>query len=346
MKIKSLRTSLILAFTISFITNAMLFLAFYYIRNNLAPPPNAPEGKHEIELIDFVYRFIVNFIISFSVGFIFFKISELLPKKKMRIVIIVVLSFIATIVISYIFTKVSVLFHSAENDTAFFFRNMIRDLFIALVTVFSAQIMLLSRKQQQSAVENQKLLAESMQSRYQALKNQIDPHFLFNSLNTLNALIKSDPEKAQEYVLQLSHVFRYILQQETIINVVNELDFTFAYCSLMKIRYGDNLEFDFMIDPDYEEYKIIPLSLQLLVENAIKHNIITAKQPLTVTVYSDENNGITVSNKIQPKKDVTTGTGIGLSNLSERYRLLTKKEIEISNTEVYFSVRIPIFKTI
>ncbi|MDR2009676.1 MAG: histidine kinase [Bacteroidales bacterium] len=346
-QINSLKTSLLLAFLISFITNAMLFLAFYYVRNNFSPPPHAHEYQPKAEYIEFIFRFVLNFITSFLTAYIFFKISEIMPKKKVRILLIILFSLLSTLIISYISIKIRIeILQDKVIDGRFIFGNMMRDAFIALVTFFSAQIMYLSRKQQQSAIENQKLEAENMQTRYQALKNQIDPHFLFNSLNTLNALIKTDPPKAEEYVLQLSYVFRYILQQEVIIHLNEELSFTQSYSNLMKIRYGSNLIFEFHIDTKFYDYEVLPLSLQILVENAIKHNIITAKQPLTISIFSNEDESITVSNKIQAKKEVVSGTKIGLSNLAERYRLMTKKEIIITNDENIFSVKIPIFKFI
>jgi LytS/YehU family sensor histidine kinase len=176
------------------------------------------------------------------------------------------------------------------------------------------------------------------------LKNQVDPHFLFNSLNTLNSLIKVDADKAQEYVQQLSYVFRYTLQNAEVISLSEELKFTKAYCHLMKIRYGNNLDFEYNIDEKLYDYLIIPLSLQALVENAIKHNVVSNKQPLKVKIEG-AGESIKVSNPIQLKKEVESGEKIGLANLAERYKLMWKKEIITLNTDNVFEVIVPLMKS-
>jgi LytS/YehU family sensor histidine kinase len=220
--------------------------------------------------------------------------------------------------------------------------GLFRDNFIAVVVILSSQLMYLSQKQQQTALENEKLQSEYMKTRFMALKNQVDPHFLFNSLNTLYSLIQTDAGKAQEYVQQLSYVFRYTLQNKEIITLEEELKFTLAYCRLMQIRYGDNLQFIRNVDEKYFSYNIVPLSLQILVENAIKHNVVSNRKPLCITFSTSERATIRISNPIQPKKDAESGESIGLSNLSERYRLLWNKEILIRNAGGTFEVEIPL----
>ena len=161
-----------------------------------------------------------------------------------------------------------------------------------------------------------------MASRYEALKSQLDPHFLFNSLNTLRSLIGDDADKAEDFNQQLSGVLRYTLQNKEVVTLAEELDCVRSYCRMMKMRYGDNLIFDHGIDHDtYDDYYVLPLSIQGLIENAIKHNVISTKQPLTVHIHTDDNNHLIISNKIQPKIGIEKGTGIGLANLAERYRI-------------------------
>jgi LytS/YehU family sensor histidine kinase len=215
---------------------------------------------------------------------------------------------------------------------------------ISVVVVLSSQLIHISQKQQKTLLENESLHTEYMRSRYEALKNQVDPHFLFNSLNTLNSLIKVDADKAQEYVQQLSFVFRYTLQNAEIITLSEELKFTKAYCHLMKIRYGDNLNFEYNVDEKLYDYLIIPLSLQTLVENAIKHNVVSKKQPLTVKIDGFEDS-IKVSNPIQLKKEAESGEKIGLVNLAERYKLMWKKDITATKTESAFEVIVPLMRS-
>jgi sensor histidine kinase YesM len=188
--------------------------------------------------------------------------------------------------------------------------------------------------------ERKELEKRHSEAELQNLKSQLNPHFLFNSLNTLNALIKIDADKAQQYVHQLSQVFRYTLQNNNVISLEEELKFTQAYCHLMQIRYGDSLRFEFQIDPRYHSYSIIPSSLQTLVENAIKHNVVSSRQPLTISVATTANDTIRVSNPIQPKRELEKGEGIGLVNLSERYRLMWQRDIVINQDNGTFSVEI------
>jgi LytS/YehU family sensor histidine kinase len=214
---------------------------------------------------------------------------------------------------------------------------------VALVVILSSLLIHISQKQQKTSLENEALHTEYMRSRYEALKNQVDPHFLFNSLNTLNSLIKIDADKAQEYVQQLSYVFRYTLQNAEVISLNEELKFTKAYCHLMKIRYGNNLNFEYNIDENLYDYLIIPLSLQTLVENAIKHNVVSNKQPLKVKIEGI-GESVKVSNPIRLKKEVESGERIGLVNLAERYKLMWKKEIIAVKTDDTFEVTVPLMK--
>lgn len=199
--------------------------------------------------------------------------------------------------------------------------------------------------EQQAAVENEALRAENMRSRYETLKNQLDPHFLFNSMNTLQSLITVDSDRAEEYVQQLCTVLRYTLQRKEVVTLAEELVCTADYCRMLKIRYGDNLIFDHHINHErYDDYLVPPLAIQGLVENAIKHNVISTKQPLTVHISTDDDEHLAVSNKIQPKVMEEESSGIGLANLCERYRLQWDKKVEIFDDGNNFIVTLPLVK--
>ena len=141
----------------------------------------------------------------------------------------------------------------------------------------------------------------------------------------------------------LSQVFRYTIGNKEITHLNDELDFTSSYAQLMKIRYGDNLQIQYNIDEKYRNYFIVPVSLQLLVENAIKHNVISSRHPLIITIETTPHETIRVQNAIQPKSGVEHGEGIGLANLTERYEILFQKEVVIKKTDV-FCVEIPLIK--
>ncbi len=207
----------------------------------------------------------------------------------------------------------------------------------------SGYMIYLIRQSQQVQVENQQLRAENLLNQYEALKSQLNPHMLFNSLNTLRSLIRETPGKAQEYLQELSRVLRYTLQENECRSVTlrEEMDFVNAYIFLLKMRYEDNLVFDIDLGKEHESKQLPPMSVQLLIENAVKHNEISNRHSLTISVRSDHDS-LTVSNPIQPKLTHSGGTGIGLVNLSKRYNLLYKKDISIKEDASIFSVTIPL----
>jgi LytS/YehU family sensor histidine kinase len=164
-------------------------------------------------------------------------------------------------------------------------------------------------------------------------------------LNTLDGLIGFDDEKAHYYLQNLSSSFRYTIQNKEITTLKDELQFVESYSYLMKIRYGDSLKIQYAVDEKYKNYYIMPVSLQLLIENAIKHNVINDKHPLTIYIETSENETITVYNAIQPKINAEEGEGIGLANLIERYKLLFGMEVMITKNGI-FGVEIPLIKQI
>jgi two-component system, LytTR family, sensor kinase len=175
----------------------------------------------------------------------------------------------------------------------------------------------------------------------ETLKNQINPHFLFNSLNTLSSLITSNPEKAETFTQKLSIIYRYILEnrEAETVPLNQEIGFVNDYFYLQKIRDEEKIEL--IIKIENKNCRILPVSLQLLVENAFKHNTATREKPLQVTI-EQKGDWIEVRNNLQPKKQLGTSSGLGLQNLSERVRMQTGKELFIEKTERQFVVRMPI----
>jgi hypothetical protein len=333
------RTAFVLALIISLLMN-MLFLIMFFYGQSIAVSENRP-----VQPIFRTDTTILRIALNFLTAFLLYLLNFNLLKRRWKKRYIIPLTLLCAAIISAGCSLVQLHF----EDFNFHPRHaiaggMFRDCFIAIVVMLSSQLIYLSGKQQQTALENEKLQSEYMKSRFMALKNQVDPHFLFNSLNTLKALIKTDPGKAGEYVQQLSYVFRYTLQSREIITLEEELKFTLAYCELMRIRYGENLTFIQRIDEQYFPRLIVPLSLQTLVENAIKHNVVSNRQPLTVTFFTSEKETITVSNPVQEKKEPERGENIGLANLAERYRLLWNREIAVRDTGGLFEVEIPLIE--
>ena len=195
---------------------------------------------------------------------------------------------------------------------------------------------------QQNKVKEQKVIAGTANARFDALKNQLDPHFLFNSLNVLTSLIEENPENAQKFTTSLSKVYRYVLEQKNkdLVTVDEELDFARTYMTLLKMRFEDSIIFEIPDKANDPESKVVPLSLQLLLENAVKHNMVTTNKPLSIRIYENEGMLI-VENNLQTKQIVKKSSGVGLENIKQRYDLLTNKKISISQQADHFVVAIP-----
>lgn len=195
--------------------------------------------------------------------------------------------------------------------------------------------------------ENKNLSIENFKNRYNALKNQTDPHFLFNSLNSLNGLIGYDDERAHEYLMQLSAVFRYTLQEHSIVTLAEEIDFTRSYVHLVKIRYGEAFTVSIDVPDSHKGHYVLPFAIQTLVENGVKHNIVSLRKPLNLEIKMNEDrDSIIVENNLQPRLDVGSKNGVGLSNLNERYWLMFKKNITIQANDTVFRVVVPLVKDI
>ena len=217
---------------------------------------------------------------------------------------------------------------------------------VMIVAIFYGRIYSLISLQQQIMLEIEHLRSENLQSRYNMLVGQVNPHFFFNSLNSLSMLIREGKtDTALDYTDQLSYTFRYILQngQNTTTTLAEEIGFARAYGELFKVRYADKLFIDIDIDENLNNYTLPALSLQPLIGNAVKHNTITRKQPFTISIRT-EGDMLVVSNRKAPKLDPEPSTGIGLKNLSSRWQLITGQDIEICENDEEFTVRMPLQK--
>lgn len=197
----------------------------------------------------------------------------------------------------------------------------------------------------ESILETERLKKAQIASQYETLKNQVNPHFLFNSLNVLSTLVYKDQDLAAKFIKQLSASYRYVLEtrEKEVIALADEVKAVESFLFLMKIRFGENLQFDLDIPTNSSE-KIVPLTLQMLVENAIKHNIISKNKPLTIQLTKEDNEFIKVSNNLQKKNQSLDSMGIGLPNITDRYQYLSSKEIRIEETTNEFVVYVPILE--
>ncbi|UFH52310.1 sensor histidine kinase [Spirosoma sp. KNUC1025] len=201
----------------------------------------------------------------------------------------------------------------------------------------------LLKRWQENTVRTAQLEKEKVQVQLDSLKNQISPHFLFNSLSSLDSLIDDNPVLARQFLQQLSKVFRYVLQhkEKALVPVETELTFIKNYVSLLQTRFDGAFIVQCKLSDDTLEHQIVPVTLQILIENAIKHNTISEARPLTVTI-SEHDGYLDVSNPIQRKRQVETSNKLGLENLKLLYSYLSPEPVEIEETETVFRVRIPL----
>lgn len=307
--------------------------------NNLFP------GMHWADVANEIFFTFISLLLLFALNTFVFRFnrpSSVITWKK------IVLSFIMTWIVSNVLGKGFVFLHHhfdipAIDAMVHHYLHPLRDFIITCIVVGSCYITYLVRKSQQVLVENQQLRAENLLNQYEALKSQLNPHMLFNSLNTLRSLIRETPDKAQDYLQELSHVLRYTLQENESqsVSLREEMDFVNAYIFLLKMRYEENLSFDIQIDEAMDICHLPPMSVQLLIENAVKHNEISNRRPLVIHIHA-ANHMLSVSNPVQPKLTASAGTRIGLANLSKRYRLLFKQEIVVREEKEMFVVTIPL----
>jgi len=198
------------------------------------------------------------------------------------------------------------------------------------------------RFKQENRVKEQKIIAGTASAKFDALKNQLDPHFLFNSLNVLTSLIDENPEAAVKFTTALSKVYRYVLEQKNkdLVTVEEELNFANLYMSLIKMRFEDSIVFTIPNKIINTEAKVVPLSLQLLLENAVKHNQVTPLKKLHISIEEEDGN-LVIKNNVQPKQVIKESSGVGLKNILQRYELLTDRPVIIKESSSQFSIAIP-----
>lgn len=306
-----------------------------------------PDMRPQDVVFEVVFTFIsLLFLFLFNSSIFISRFRQPVMKIRFREVFF---SLVFTWLLSHLMGKFFVFLHNnydipAIDAMVHHYLHPLRDFIITMVVTGSCFIIFLIRQKQRMAVENQQLRAENLLGQYESLKQQLNPHMLFNSLNTLRSLIRDTPSKAQNYIQELSVVLRYTLQGPELqqVSLSAEMDFARAYIFLQKMRYEDNLLFEVEVDEELAGRRVVPpMAVQLLIENAIKHNEISNRHPLSVSVKT-EGEWLSVTNRIQPKLTPGATSGIGLENLNKRYLLLFKQAIRIVRDENCFCISIPL----
>lgn len=312
----------------------------------------------EKNLENFMLTIAISSMYSFVLGAGNGLINDFLNKKfpwseatTKRAVISIVSILLANIILVYFCNYMNFVVFQKSTTTEEYFSgkyNYINWFTINIALLISAFLhakgfMEELKKTSKKEVVEQKLIAKSANAQFESLKNQLDPHFLFNSLNVLSSLIDENPRQAQKFTASMSKIYRYVLEQKDkeLVTVEDELEFAKTYCELLKTRFEDSV--DFVFDVKKEDYRrfVVPLSLQLLLENCIKHNFATSSKPLIIKIYS-ENDNLCIENNLQVREQIKESSGIGLANIVQRYSLLTTRNVFVEKSEDYFKVKLPV----
>ncbi len=217
---------------------------------------------------------------------------------------------------------------------------------ISLVIFYFYNTNLISNNWIKSIEKNEELKRENLQAKYEALKNQVNPHFLFNSLNTLSGLVEQKPEFATDFIKKLSDIYRYVLEQNNkeLVSIKDEMEFVEDYIFLSQMRFGKGLLFNTQIK-NFGNMQVVPLGLQMLIENAMKHNAISDDMPLKIEMKI-EDGFLVVTNNIQGKRIISSATKpLGLENIKKRYAYLSGISVEVIKSESEFIVKLPVIES-
>ena len=313
------------------------------------------DDSFDIVFLDYLRSSLFSTIVTFSI-FIAFSlvISNATAKLEgkvsstQRILICLFFSLIAANIIIFIEWKIfnAIVFKtSGAEEREHIFENQLLATVLVIIVSLVFEIGHYIDKLKITMAEKERLEKENINAQLESLKTQLSPHFLFNSFNALQSLIDSDTEKAKEFLHELAKVYRYVLDQKDslVVEVKHELNFIYSYIYLNKIRFGDNLIFETQLDAEVFKKFIPPLTLQAIIENAIKHNIISEEKPLTISIKNDDE-CLLVINNFQLRNEKIVSTGIGLANLKERYQLLINKKPDFSVAGGQYIARIPLIE--
>lgn len=337
---------------VAFISTGMSILVHF---NNIlalfAPASNYASENFRTETFSHVFgEVVVTSLVAFCTFMVNYYIVKPLDGLKRitakQIILSIVLTLVSVYLLSDLFFAIKHLINNVDNQNKFVLLYFFRDIFMAIVVLIFVYMIKVFYEKQAVLLENEKLMLGNLQSQYQSLKNQVSPHFLFNSLTALNELIEDDPQNARKYVNHLSQVLRYTLQsnENQTVCLSDEIETVKSYLFLIKMRFGENLKVDFKIEESYINHRLPPMVIQTLIENAVKHNEVSKRNTLKIALSTTENSTLVVTNTLRERITHEPGTGIGLANLTKQYQLLCGEEIKISKSENEFRVEVPLLK--
>lgn len=301
-------------------------------------------------LINFGYTTLYGFMLYYANAILFMKLDEIFSKERFnrkRILIGFIGSFIISIGVIFLLRIFEDVIIEGSSFALFFekekFSNYLVTIIITFVVTLAFHAFYLYKAYQETRLKEQKIIAGTANAKFESLKNQIDPHFLFNSLNVLSSLIEENPENAQRFTTSLSKIYRYVLEQKDkeLVTVSEELAFAKTYMNLLKMRFENSITFELPENFDNSDAKVVPLSLQLLLENTIKHNVVSENKPLHIKIYIKDN-FLVVENNLQKKEVLQDRKGVGLQNIVSRYAILSERKVLIDENKEAFAVYLPI----
>lgn len=268
-----------------------------------------------------------------------------LMEDTMKRTFLIAISCLSYTILGYILTKLLIdrIFPNPHNNwDSFWFDFKITLIFTTLLVVISETVYFFDQWKK-TLIDAERLKKENNQAQLDSLRNQVNPHFLFNSLNTLISIIPDCPDTAIDFTQKLSNVYRYLLsvREKELVELQTELDFIQSYIFLLKVRFEQNLIFEINIPEALKTRLLPPVSLQLLIENAIKHNVVSREKPLSIQIYI-ENDFLIVKNNLQQKLEKEASTGIGLENIRKRYQILSTKQMEVIHSSTHFTIALPL----
>ncbi|GAA4070509.1 histidine kinase [Flavobacterium cheonanense] len=301
-------------------------------------------------LINFGYTTLYGFMLYYANAILFMKLDEIFSKERFnrkRILIGFIGSFSISVGVIFLLRIFEDVIIEGSSFALFFekekFSNYLVTIIITFVVTLAFHAFYLYKAYQETRLKEQKIIAGTANAKFESLKNQIDPHFLFNSLNVLSSLIEENPENAQQFTTSLSKIYRYVLEQKDkeLVTVSEELAFAKTYMKLLKMRFENSITFELPADFENPDAKVVPLSLQLLLENTIKHNVVSENKPLHIKIYIKDN-FLVVENNLQKKEVLQDRKGVGLQNIVSRYAILSERKVLIDETKETFAVYLPI----
>lgn len=301
-------------------------------------------------LVYFGYTALYTFSLMLVNTFIFRTLDRIFEKdrfSKKRLFVGFMSSFLASVVVIFALRILEDVVIEQQPFALFLAEETASSYVISIIIMFFISLSFYSfffyKAYQENKVKQQKIIASTANAKFETLKNQIDPHFLFNSLNVLSSLIEENPENAQRFTTSLSKIYRYVLEQKDkeLVSVEEELSFARTYMNLLKMRFENSLFYELpelVANPDA---KVVPLSLQLLLENTVKHNVVSEQRPLHIRIFID-GDYLAISNDLQKKEVLNDRQGVGLQNIVSRYGIITHRKVLIETTTASFTVKIPI----